>query len=51
VAGEGVDGDVDAVIEGESIVGAGIDGSSGWQMRQEMEALLKPEPRHPSKRS
>jgi hypothetical protein len=46
LAGEGVDGDM-----GESTVGAGVDGSSGWQMRQQMEALLRPEPKHLSKTS
>jgi hypothetical protein len=50
VGAEGVDGDMDAVIEGESTV-VGVDGSSGWHMRQQMEALLRPEPRHPLKRS
>jgi hypothetical protein len=49
--GQGVDENMDAVIERESTVGAGVDDSSGWQMRQQMEALLRPEPKHPSKRS
>ena len=49
MAGNGVDGDMDSGIGGgkEGTVGAGVDGSSGWQIRQQMEALLRTEPRYP----
>jgi hypothetical protein len=40
-------------IDGENTVGAGGDGGSAWQTRQQMEALLRtgPRQRHPSTRS
>ena len=35
----------------DGIIGAGVDGGSRWQMRQQIEVLLRAGPKHPLKRS